>query len=72
MARSSARHSPRLNSHDGKNKLADRTPIKGSNRRTPIPAATHAFTPAAALVIALFAVSSSANSSVVRYLEDNL
>ena len=49
MARSSTRCSPYQNPHDSKNKLIGGTPTKSSDRRTPDPAATCAFTPAAAL-----------------------
>ena len=71
MARSSACCSPRQNPHDGKDKLAGRTPTKGSNHCTPAPAATHASTSAAAPVVSPLATSGSANSSVVRYLKDD-
>ena len=72
MARSSARCSPCQNSHDGKNELAGETPTKGSDRRTSAPAASRAPTPAIALVVALLAASGSADSSVIRYSEDDL
>ena len=72
MARSSARRSPCQNPHDGKDKLANRTPTEDSNCCTPAPAATHAPTPAAIPVVAPLAASGSADSSVVRYLEDDL
>ena len=72
MARSSARRSPWQNPHDGKDELAGRTPTEGSDRRTPAPAASHAPTPAVITVVALLAASGSANSSVVRYSEDDL
>ena len=55
---------------DGKNKLAGKTPIKGNNCCTPVPATTFAYVPAIALVIAPLAASGSANSSLVRYSED--
>ena len=71
MAQSSACHSSRQNSHDGKDELAGGTPTKRNNRCTPDPAALRAPTPAVALVVAPLAVSGSANSSVVRYLEDD-
>ena len=71
MAQSSARRSPCQNCHDGKDKLAGGTPTKGSDRRIPAPATSRAPTPALALVVALFAASGSANSSVVRYLKDD-
>ena len=60
------------NPHNGKDELAGRTPTKGSDRRTPVSAVTRAFTPAVAPVIALLVVSGPADSSVVRYLEDDL
>ena len=72
IAQSSARHSPCQNPHDGKDELAGRTPTKGSDRRTSAPAASRASTPAVAPVVALLVASGSANSSVVRYLEDDL
>ena len=72
MARSSARRSPRQNPHDGEDELAGGTPTEGSDRRTPAPAASRAPTPAVAPVIAPLAASGLANSSVVRYLEDDL
>ena len=72
MARSSARRSPCQNLHDGKDELAGGTPTKGSDRRTPTPAATRAPTPVAVPIVAWLAISGSADSSVVRYLEDNL
>ena len=72
MAWSSARRSLCQNPHDGKNELGGGTPTKGSNRHTLAPTATRAPTPVAALVIALLAASGFADSSVVRYLEDDL
>ena len=57
---------------DGEDELAGGTPTEGSNRCTFAPVATYAFTPAVALVIAPLATSGSANSSVVRYAEDDL
>ena len=72
MARSSARCSPRQNPHDGKDELASGTPTKGSDCRTPAPAALRACTPAVALVVAPLAAFGSADSSVVRYSEDDL
>ena len=72
MAQSSAHRSPRQNPHDGKDKLAGGTPIKGSDHRTPAPATSRALTPAVALVVAPLAVFGSADSSVVRYSKDDL
>ena len=72
MAQSFARRSPCQNPHDGKDKLAGGTPTEGSDRRTPAPAASRAPTPAVAPVVAPLAASGSADSSVVRYLEDDL
>ena len=72
MAQSSAHCSPRQNLHDGKDELAGGTPIKGNDRRTPAPVASCAPIPAVAPVVAPFAASGSANSSVVRYSEDDL
>ena len=72
MAQSSARCSPCQNPHDGKDKLAGGNPTAGSDRHTPAPVALRAFTPAVAPVVAPLAASGSADSSVVRYLEDDL
>ena len=72
MAQSSACRSPCQNSHNGEDELAGRTPTKGSDRRTPAPAASRAPTPAVVPVVTLFAASGSTDSSVVRYLEDDL
>ena len=72
MARSSARRSPCQNPHNGEDKLAGETPTEGSNRRTPVPAATRALTAAAIPVVAPLAASGSANSSVVKYSDDDL
>ena len=72
MAQSSARRSPRQNPHDGKGKLAGGTPTKGSDCRTPAPTATYAPTPAAVPVVAMLAAFGSADSSVVRYSEDEI
>ena len=72
MARSSARCSPCQNSYDGKDKLAGETHTEDSDRLTPTPAASPASTPAIALVVAPLAASGSANSSVIRYSEDDL
>ena len=72
MAWSFACCNPCQNPHNSKDKLADGTFTKGNNRRTPTPAAIHASTATVAPVIAPLIVSSSINSSVVRYLENNL
>ena len=72
MARPSACHSPCQNSYNGKNELAGGTTTKSSNRCTPALAVTRAPTPAVALVVAPLVASGSANSFVVRYLEDDL
>ena len=72
MAQSSACCNSRQNPHNGKDELAGGTPTEGSNRHISVPAATYALTPAAALVVAPLAASGSVNSSVVRYLEDDL
>ena len=72
MAESSACRNLCQNPDDGKDELAGETSTKGSNRCTPVPAATRAFTPAVVLVVALLAASGSANSSVVRYSENEL
>ena len=72
MAQSSARCSPCQNLHNGKDELAGKTPTKSNNRCTPAPAAIYASTPAVALVVAPLVASSSANSSVVGYLKDDL
>ena len=72
MAQSSARCSPRQNPHNGKYKLAGGTPTEGSNRRTPAPAASCAPTPAIAPVVAPLGASGPADSSVVKYSEDDL
>ena len=72
MVQSSARRSPRQNLYDGKDELDGGTATKGSDRHTPAPAATRASTPAVVPVVAPLAASDSANSSVVRYSEDDL
>ena len=72
IARSSVCCSPCKNLQDGKDKLAGRTPTKGSNYRIFAPAATCAPTSAVAPIVALFIASCSADSSVVKYLEDDL
>ena len=60
------------NPHNGKDKLAGGTPTEGSNRCTPAPSATHAPTSSIVPVVASLIVSGSADSSVVRYLENDL
>ena len=72
MAQSFARRSPCQNPHDGKDELTGGTPTKGNDPCTPAPAASRASTPAVAPVVAPFAASSPSDSSVVRYLEDDL
>ena len=72
MARSSARCSPRQNPHNGEDELAGGTPTEGSDSRTPDPAASHALTPAVAPVVAPLPAAGFADSSVVRYSEDEL
>ena len=72
MAQSSVCCSPCQNLHNGKDKLAGKTPTKGSNRCTPAPATTHAPTTAIIPFAALVAAFGSADSSVVKYLEDDL
>ena len=72
MARSFACRSFCHNPYNGKDDLAGRTPIKGSDRFTPAPTTTLAPPPAVALVVASVVTFGSANSSVVRYLEDDL
>ena len=64
--------SPCQNSHEGKNKLGDRTPTKCNNCCIHARTVTCVFTPAIALVVAPLAVFGSANSFVVSYLEDDL
>ena len=72
MARSSARYSPCQNPYNGENELVGGTPTEGSDRRTPALATSRAPTPAVAPFVAPLAASGSADSSVVRYLEDDL
>ena len=72
MAWSFAYRSPWQNPHNGKDELAGKTPTEGSNCCTPAPAAIRAPTPAAALIIAPLVASGSADSSVIRYSEDDL
>ena len=72
MVQSSACCSPHQDSYDIKNKLACKTPTEGSNYCTPVPAGIHALIPAVAPVVTLLVASGSPNSSIVRYLEDDL
>ena len=72
MARSFACFSSRQNPHNGKDEFAGGTPIQGSNCCTPVSAVTYTSIPAVAPVVAPLVVSGSANSSVVRYLKDDL
>ena len=60
------------NPYDGEDKLAGRTHTEGSNRCTPAPATTRAFTLAVSPVIVPLVFSGSADSSVVKYLKDDL
>ena len=68
MAQSSAYCNPCQNSHNGKDELAGGTPTEDSDRCTPAPTATRAFTPAVTPVIARLVASGSADLSRVRYL----
>ena len=72
MSQSSARCSLCQNPHNGKDKLAGGTPTEENDRRTPAPAASRAPTPVVLPVVTPLAASGSADSSVVRYLEDDL
>ena len=72
MTQCSARCSPCQNPHDGKDKLAGGTPIEGNDHRTPVPVPSRAPTPAVASVVAPLVASDSADSSVVKYSEDDL
>ena len=84
MAQSSAHRSPCPNPHNGKDEFAGKDKLtgkneltgkiltKGSNRRTPVLAATRAHTSAAALVVAPPTVSGSTDSPLVRYSKDDL
>ena len=73
MARSSARCSLCQNPlFGGKNELAGGTFTKDSNRCTPVPATIHAPISAVASVIIPLTACGSANSSLIRYLEDDL
>ena len=72
MAWSFACCNPRQNAHDGKDELVGGTPTKSSNRYILVSAATSAPTATVAPVVATFFASGSVNSSVVRYLKDDL
>ena len=72
MAQSSFCCSPCQNPHNGKDKLAGRTPTKGSDYRTLAPATTRASTHIVSPVVTPLIASGFADSSVVRYLEDDL
>ena len=72
MAWSSVYCSPHQNPHDGKDKLAGGTATVVSDCCIPTPAATHIPTPAVAPIVAPLVTSGFANSSMVRYLEDDL
>ena len=72
MAQSSARCSPCQNLHNGKDELAGGNSTKGSNHHIPVPATTHALTPAVALFVPPLDFSGSADLSMVVYLEDDL
>ena len=72
MAQSFAHRSPCQNYYNDKDEFSSGTYTEDNNRCIPVPAATRAPTPAIALVVAPLVTSGSANSSVVRYLEDDL
>ena len=72
MAQSPACCSPCQYPHDGEDELIGGTRNERNNRRTTAPAATYALTPVVASVISLLVASGSADSSMVRYLEDDL
>ena len=72
MAWSSPHCSPRQNLYDNKDKLASWTPTEGSNCRTPAPTTTRAPISAVASVVAPLVASGFTDSSMVRYLEDDL
>ena len=73
MAQSSACCNPCQNPLvDGKNKLVSGTSTEDSNRCTIVLATTRVFTPIVALVVAPLVIFGSANSFVVRYLENDL
>ena len=71
MAQSSAHRSSHQNSHDNQDELASGTATGGSDRCTPARAATQLLIPAIAPIVAPLVASGSADSSVVRYLEDD-
>ena len=70
MAQSSTCYSSCQNSYDGKDKLTGRISTKGNKPWTLASAAIHAPTPTAASIVALLAASGFADSSMVRYSED--
>ena len=73
MAQSSARCNLRQNLlFDSKDKLAGGTSTKSSNPHTPVSVTTNALTSAITPVVAPLIASGSADSSVVRYSDDNL
>ena len=72
MDRSSACRNPCRNSYKDKDKLASKTPTKGSNCYTPAFAATRAPPPIVAPVVSPFVAFGSADPFVVRYQEDDL
>ena len=73
MAWSAARYSPCQNPlFDSEDQLTGGTPTKGSDRCTLALAVTCVFTFAVASVVALFAASGSADSSIIRYSGDDL
>ena len=72
MVQSSACRSPRQNPHNNKDEPASETLTEANNCCTPGLAATHAPTPAVVPVVTLLVVFGSANSSVVKYLENDL
>ena len=73
MAQSSARCSPCQNPlFDDKDELAGGTTIKDNNCCTSAPAVTRALTLTIAPVVAPLTISGFADSSVVRYLKDDL
>ena len=72
MAWSSACRSSYQNLYNGKDEFAGETSTEGSDRCTPVLAATCAPTPAVTPVVTPLIASGSADFSVVRYSEDDL
>ena len=72
MAQSFDRRSSRQNPQNGKDKHAGKISTKGSNRCTLATAVTCTPIPTAALIVAPLAAFGSADSSMVKYWEDNL